>query len=120
MSKLNLAPELNAGDAIELSPLVGKVVALMVTNREGRKTKFGDRQMSTVFLMVEGETEPMRGVMFQSYIQSLPLATWFVGKVARHDRSWCLESAGINKATLQKLEKAIAALPADQQPIGEE
>lgn len=107
---------MSAGESIELTPLLNKVVAIRVIERVDQKTKFGDRQMSTAQLLVEGETEPLQGVLFQSYFQRLAIGQWFVGKVIKTERSWGLETEGIKPAAIAKLEKAIDAFN-DNEPF---
>lgn len=112
------APKMKSGDSIELTPLTGKVIAVRATNRYGVETKFGHRSISQVQMIVEGSPKPLDGVLFQTYFQGLDLNHWFVGRVVKvatsRGSSWGLESKGIDKKVLAKLETAINALPPDE------
>lgn len=105
------APAVNSGSAIELTPLLNKAVAICCISRKEVNTSFGPRQMSQVRLLVAGETEPLEGVLFQSYFQRLPLGEWFVGKVIKSDRSWGLDSSALNRSEAAQLNKAVDAQP---------
>lgn len=112
-AKFTAAPAINSGDAIELTPLMGKAIAVRCLSRESVETKFGSRQMTQCAVLVEGEAEPLKGVLFQSYFQRLPLNEWFVGVVTKANRSWGLDAVVISKAQLAKITKLIDAQPAD-------
>lgn len=115
-AKLAPAPVMNAGDAIELAPLVGKAVAIFITDRVEKNTKFGLRQMSGAILVCEGEKEPLRGVLFQSYFQRLPIHEWLVGVVVKTEKAWGLDAAAVKPTSLAALEKLVAAV-ADEVPF---
>ena len=109
--KLSAAPKISAGESIELTPLIGKVVAVRVIERHEKETKFGNRQMAVTQIVVEGEKEPLEGVLFQSYFQKLKIGEWYVGKVVKTDRAWGLENEGVAVKQIAALEKLIDALP---------
>jgi hypothetical protein len=112
-AKYSAAPAINSGDAIELTPLLGKAIAVRCFGRESVETKFGSRQMTQCAVLVEGEAEALKGVLFQSYFQRLPLNEWFVGVVTKMNRSWGLDAVAVTKSQLAKITKLIDAQPDD-------
>lgn len=91
--KLKQAPKVTSGDVIELEPLVGKAVAVKVTNRRKVDTKYGERELNEVVLLPEGAKEPLEGVLFQAYFTKLDLNEWYVGIVRKDEKRWFLEPA---------------------------
>lgn len=111
MSKVavRMAPPKLGGDALELSHLEGKLVAIFCRARDEKKTKFGPRKMTSAAIVAEGQKEPLEGILFQSYFQDLELGAWYIGKIARVEagmnRAWVLQTDGLNA----KAVKALAA-----------
>ena len=106
--KIHKAPKVNAGDSIELKPLVGKVLAVKVTARRDVETKFGTRPLNEAVIIVEGQREPLVGVLFQSYFSKLDIGEWYVGKLEKEDLRWNLNSDAVNQKQMKALEAAVA------------
>lgn len=117
MSKLNAAPKANAGQSIDLAAMQGKAVAVRITQRAEVATRFGDKTMSAGQILVEGESEPMEGVFFQSYFQRLALNEWFAGVVVKSDRAWGLDAEAVKQPALKKLQAAIEKVPDNALPF---
>lgn len=104
---------MKAGDAIELAPLKDKIIAVRVESRDAVKTKFGDRSMSQVCVLVAGTKEPLEGVLFQTYFQHLPLGDWFIGRVVKVENGpWGMDSLNLDMKVVSQLTSAIATVPA--------
>lgn len=110
MPKVNIAPPRIGGDAIELFPLKGKLVGVLCKARDKKSTKFGVREMTQIALMTETSKEPLIGITFTSYFQTLPLNQWFIGVVEQSDaggnKAWVLATDKIDA----KAAKALAAI----------
>jgi hypothetical protein len=104
------APKVQSQDQIELKPFLGKAVAVKVTERRKVDTKFGERDVNIVTLLVEGSGEPMHGVLFQSYFSGLDIGEWYVGIVEREELRWLLNAEKVTKKQMDAFEKTIAAL----------
>jgi hypothetical protein len=107
---LKKAPKVQSQDQIELKPFLGKAVAVRVTERRKVNTKFGERDVNVVTLLVEGNGEPMHGVLFQSYFSGLDTGEWYVGIVEREELRWKLNAEKVSKKQMDAFEKTISAL----------
>jgi hypothetical protein len=121
MAKIAAAPAKFAGDSIELSPLVGKMIGVYARSRDSKKTRFGERSMTHVLVVVEGAKagdDPLEGIMFQTYFQDLKLDQWYVGHVAKQasgkNEAWVLNSDKLDKkkvaefvTILQKIDTTV-------------
>ena len=105
--KIHKAPKVNAGDSIELKPLIGKVLAVKITARRDVDTKFGKRGLNEAVMFVEGQKEPLIGVLFQSYFSKLELNEWYVGKLEKEDLRWNLNADSLNQKQMKALEAAV-------------
>lgn len=117
MAKIVVAPEKLSGDSIELSPLMGKMVAVYVRSRDTKKTKYGEKSMSHVVVFADGmkpTDEPLEGIMFQSYFQELKLNQWFVGIVSKQtsgrNEAWVLKTDKLDKKKTAEFVKIVSAL----------
>jgi hypothetical protein len=106
--KIHKAPKVNAGDSIELKPLIGKTLAVKITARRDVDTKFGKRPLNEAVLIVEGQKEPLVGVLFQSYFSKLDLHEWYVGKLEKEEMRWNLNSDAVNQKQIKAMETAVA------------
>ena len=106
--KIHKAPKVNAGDSIELKPLIGKVLAVKVTARRDVETKFGTRPLNEAVIIVDGQREPLVGVLFQSYFSKLDIGEWYVGKLEKEDLRWNLDADGLNQKQMKAMEAAVA------------
>jgi hypothetical protein len=105
--KIHKAPKINAGDSIELKPLIGKTLAVKITARRDVETKFGKRPLNEAVLIVEGQKEPLIGVLFQSYFSKLELNEWYVGKLEKEELRWNLNADALNQKQMKALEAAV-------------
>ena len=108
--KFTTAPEKLAGDSIELTPLLGKLVGVFCRARDQKNTRFGQKAMTHVVVVSEGMKageEPLEGIMFQSYFQELKLDQWYIGIVSKQtagrNEAWILKSDKIDKKKLTAL-----------------
>lgn len=108
--KFTTAPEKLAGDSIELTPLLGKLVGVFCRARDQKNTRFGQKAMTHVVVVSEGMKageEPLEGIMFQSYFQELKLDQWYIGIVSKQtagrNEAWILKSDKIDKKKLAAL-----------------
>lgn len=110
---LTLAPEKMHHEALELSPIEGKLIAVRCDQRDERKTRFGQRRMTLVSIFVTGEKIPLVGILFQSYFQDLELNRFYVGVLTRQDvginRVWTLDSSKVAQKDLKALSASISA-----------
>lgn len=106
--KIHKAPKLNAGDSIELKPLIGKTLAVKITARRDVETKFGKRPLNEAVLIVEGQKDPLVGVLFQSYFSKLDIGNWYVGSLEKEDLRWNLNADSVNQKQMKSLEAAVA------------
>ena len=118
---VSFAPEKSSGDQIELSDLRDKVIAIYCKSREeNKKTRFNLRSMTHVAVLVDGAKDPLEGVLFQSYFQTLKLNQWFIGKLERQEsasngnRAWVLNANGLDKKAVAGLLKTIEAAKIDE------
>lgn len=106
---VKIAPPKVGGDAIELSNLSGKMIALICKDRDEKKTRFGQRKMTLVNIAHLESKEVLAGVMFQTYFQDLELNQWYIGKVvqveAGNNKQWVLTTEGLDKKMVQQLVK---------------
>lgn len=106
-----MAPPKVGGDAIELSPLEGKLIGFFAKARDERKTKFGPRKMTAVAIVAEGSKEALEGIMFQTYFQDLEIGQWYIGKVTRVDaggnKQWILSTDDIDPKAAKALAKIL-------------
>lgn len=107
------APAMKSGDVIELNPLLNKVVALRVTSRSAVQTKFGQRELSEVIVLVQGETVPLDGVLFQSYFQHLDIGDWYIGRIVKGERAWGMDATNLDPKVIAALNRVIATMPDD-------
>lgn len=111
MSKVivKMAPPKMGGDALELSHLEGKLVAIFCRARDEKKTKFGPRKMTSAAIVAEGSKEALEGILFQSYFQDLDLNCWYIGKIGRVEaggnRAWVLITEGLDAKAVKALAK---------------
>jgi hypothetical protein len=105
--RIHKAPKVNAGDSIELKPLIGKILAVKITVRRDVETKFGMRPLNEAVIFVEGQKEPLVGVLFQSYFSKLDLNEWYAGKLEKEDLRWNLNADGLNQKQMKVMEAAI-------------
>lgn len=102
-----IAPPKSGGDAIELSQFDGEVVALFCRDRDEKKTRFGQRRMTSVYIVDTSSTEPLAGIMFQSYFQDLDLGKWYIGRVKRvksgNNLQWILSTDELTRAEVSQL-----------------
>lgn len=109
-----MAPPKVGGDAIELSPLENKIVAIFCKARDERKTKFGPRKMTAVAVVAEGSKEPLEGIMFQTYFQDLELGFWYIGRVVRVEaggnKQWVLSTDNIDPKAAKALAKTLESV----------
>lgn len=108
MPKIAPAPAPAAGDIIELEPLRDKAIAVLCGNRRSVETKYGQRTLTEVKILVRGQKDPLEGVLFQAYFSRLEQGTWYLGVVRKDDRQWYLDSQ-IPKADAKALSDAIKA-----------
>jgi hypothetical protein len=106
--KIHKAPKVNAGDSIELKPLIGKVLAVKITARRDVDTKFGTRPLNEAIIFVDGQKEPLVGVLFQSYFSKLEIGEWYVGKLTKDDLRWNLDADGLTQKQMKALETTVA------------
>lgn len=102
-----IAPPKSGGDAIELSQFDGGVVGLYCRERDSKKTRFGERRMTSVYIVDTSSKEPLAGIMFQSYFQELDLGKWYIGIVERvksgNNLQWVLSTDGLKKSDVSAL-----------------
>lgn len=102
-----IAPPKSAGDAVELAQFDGEMVALFCRDRDEKKTRFGQRKMTSVYIAQLESTEPLAGIMFQSYFQDLEIGQWYIGIVTRvktgNNLQWILTMDGLKKDEVAKL-----------------
>jgi len=125
MAKIAIAPEKLAGDSIELTPLMGKLVAVFPRSRDKKNTRYGERSMTHVLLVAEGAKlgeMPLEGIMFQSYFQELKPDQWHVGIVAKvpsgRNDAWVLDPTIKDKKKLKEFAAIVAAI--ETAPQGEQ
>lgn len=106
MPKIAPAPAPAAGDIIELEPLRDKAIGILCGNRRSVETKYGQRTLTEVRIIVKGQKDPLEGVLFQAYFSRLEQGTWYLGIVRKDDRQWFLDSA-IPKADAKALADRI-------------
>lgn len=122
--KFSTAPEKLAGDSIELTPLLGKMVGVFCRARDQKNTRFGQKAMTHVVVVSEGMKageEPLEGIMFQSYFQELKLDQWYIGVVAKQtagrNEAWILNSAKLDpkkqKALIEILKTVDVTVPTE-------
>jgi hypothetical protein len=114
---LKKAPKVQSQDQIELKPFIGKAVAVKVTERRKVDTKFGERDVNVVTMLVEGNGEPMYGVLFQSYFSGLDIGEWYVGIVEREELRWLLNAEKVTKKQMDAFEKTIAAMEKENNDV---
>lgn len=109
---VKVPPPLFGGDQIELHDLMDRVCGVYVSDRRGVKTRFRDQDtpMSTVLIAVEGEKEPLSGVLFQDYFQGLELRAWYIGRIGKNGRAWCLQPVDAGSKEYTAMCKQIAAV----------
>jgi len=120
--KIAAAPERLAGDSIELSPLTGKMVGVLVRSRDKKQTRYGEKSMSHVVVLTEGAKSPedrLEGIMFQAYFQELKPGQWYVGivekqKSGRND-CWALNSEKLDKKKVAEFVKLLATVEVGDQ-----
>lgn len=112
--KILKAPKVTSGDSIDLKPYLGKAVAVMIRKRSMVETKFGERPMNEAVLLVEGESKPLFGVLFQSYFSHLSLGEWYVGKVEKQDLKWSLNADDVDSKTARSFEKLISGIQIEE------
>jgi hypothetical protein len=114
------APVPKSADAIELTPLLGKAVAIRALDRYEVDTKFGKKPLTQVQMVVAGEAEPLEGVIFQAYFQSLPLTQWFAGVICRNEKGhWGMDHTGLKPADSKALAGVVSLLPSiEDVPFG--
>lgn len=105
----NAPPEKLGGDAIDLSKLAGKTIAVFLTGKQSVETKFGPRDMVSAVILTPASAEPLSGVMFAKYFTSnLELKKWYAGLLTQsgngNRKGWILE-ASKDAAALTKLGK---------------
>lgn len=102
-----IAPPKSGGDAIELSQFDGELIALYCRERDEKKTRFGQRRMTSVYIVDSSSTEPLAGIMFQTYFQDLDLGKWYIGRVKRvksgNNPQWILSSDELTRAEVSQL-----------------
>lgn len=104
------APKINSGDQIDLKPLIGKPIAVMIRNRRTVDTKFGERPVNEAVVLAAGEEKPLYGVLFQSYFSKLSLNEWYVGVVEKVDIKWSLNADVVDAKTAKEFERRIAGI----------
>lgn len=126
MAKVASAPERLTGDSIELTPLKGKMVGVLVRSRDSKNTRFGVRSMSHVLIATEGAKGPddvLEGIMFQTYFQDLRLDMWYVGIVDKvpagnRNEAWVLKTDKLDKKKAGEFAKLLSSI--DTQPSTEQ
>lgn len=115
--KIAAAPAKLAGDSIELTPLLGKMVAVFPRARDKKATRFGDRSMTHVLLVAEGAKigdEALEGIMFQTYFQDLKLDQWYIGIVGKQasgrNDAWVLNADKLDKKKLAEFIKVVGSI----------
>lgn len=107
--KVAMAPPKMGGDSIELDVLQGKLVAIFCKDRDEKKTRFGPRKMTQVYLATMESKDALMGIMFQSYFQDLALGQWYIGKVVRapagNNQQWILSTEGLDAKAVKALAK---------------
>lgn len=105
--EVSIAPPKTGGDAIELSQFDGQMVALYCRDRDEKKTRFGQRKMTSVYIVDLESDEPLAGIMFQSYFQDLALRRWYIGIVVQvksgSSRQWILSTDGLSKSAVNEM-----------------
>lgn len=105
--EVSIAPPKTGGDAVELSQFDGQMVALYCRDRDEKKTRFGQRKMTSVYIVDLESDEPLAGIMFQSYFQELALRRWYIGIVVQvksgSNRQWILSTDGLSKAAVNEM-----------------
>jgi uncharacterized membrane protein YfbV (UPF0208 family) len=111
------APAKLIGDSIELSPLLGTLVAIFPRTRDTKATKFGTRSMTHVMLWTEkmkAGDEALEGIVFQSYFQELKLGQWYIGTVAKqqagNNTAWVLNADKLDKKKVAEMVKILQTI----------
>lgn len=116
MAKLLRPPKANNGDSIDLKPLLGKPLAVMVTERRDVKTKFGERPVNTAIVVVAGQETPLHGVLFQSVFSKFTLGEWYAGVLEKEEMRWSLNPDKLNQKTVKDLEKQCSQIRIETAP----
>jgi hypothetical protein len=114
---VTIAPPKSGGDAVELAQFEGDMVALFCRDRDDKKTRFGQRRMTSVYIATLDSNEPLAGIMFQSYFQDLELGQWYIGIVTRvksgNNLQWILSTDGLNRNDVQNLARHLETIRVD-------
>lgn len=114
---LKPAPKVSSGEAIDLKPLLGKAIALRVNGKRNVQTKFGERPLAEVTILLDGQQEPLEGVLFQSYFTALEENEWYAGIVTRKNSGtferWALDATKLTRKQTAALEKQLAVFDSD-------
>lgn len=108
MGKVLKAPKVTSGDQIDLKPLIGKPIAVMIRNRRDVETKFGLRPVNEAIVVTLDSDEPLYGVLFQSYFKVLKQGEWYLGVVERKDLRWNLNADAVDNKTAKEFDRRIS------------